>query len=98
MSKQVAETIVQQMGGFGRLKCMVGADHFGTSGDNLSFKFKGSKVANYIKITLNGMDLYDVEFGKIWGTNYKIVKEIDGLYFDQLIPVFEDTTKLYLSL
>ena len=98
MSKQVAEIIVQQLGGFGRLKCMVAADCFGTSGNDLSFKFKGSKIANYIKIKLNNMDLYDVEFGKIWGTKYTVVKTVDGLYFDQLVPVFENTTKLYLSL
>lgn len=98
MSKQVAEIIVQQLGGFGKLKCMVAANNFGTSGDNLSFKFKGSKIANYIKITLNSLDLYDVEFGKIWGHNYKVIKEVNGVYNDQLIPIFENTTKLYLSL
>lgn len=98
MSKQVAEIIIQQMGGFGRLKCMVGADYFVANGNDVSFKFKGSKVANYIKIKLNEMDLYDIEFGKIWGYNYKIVKEVNGVYNDQLISIFEDTTKLYLSL
>lgn len=98
MSTEVGETIVQQLGGSGKLKVMIGAYNFLTNGDDLSFKFKGSRVANYVKIKLNSLDLYDVEFGKIRGHNYKIVREVEGLYWDQLKPIFENTTKLYLSL
>jgi len=94
----IAKTIAEQMGGFGCLKCMVGAYNFIDCGAGVSFRFKGSKIANYIKVTLTPLDEYDVEIGKVFGTKYTIKKECKGIYFDQLKPVFESTTKLYLSL
>ena len=65
MGISTATEIIKQLGGAGRIKAMVGACNFGTNGNDVSFRFKGSKKANHIKITLNGMDLYDVEFIKI---------------------------------
>jgi len=94
---QVAQTIAQQLGGLGRLKCMVGGHTFADVGNGFSFKFKGSKVANYMKVTLTPLDTYNVEIGKIWGQKYTVKKELEGVYFDQLKPIFENTTKLYLS-
>lgn len=100
--KEIANTIMKQLvqsENTGRLKAMVGADKM--SYDNvgtLRFKFKGSKVANWIKISLNSMDLYDVEFIKIHGTKMTIVKEFNNVYNDQLKGIFEKTTGLYLSL
>jgi len=95
-----AEITIQQLGGFGKLQAMVGANNFVQSKEEawVSFKFKGSKVANYIKIHLNGNDLYDIEFGKIWGHKYKVVEKLDDVYFDSLVELFEKTTGLYLRL
>jgi hypothetical protein len=95
---QIAQTIAQQLGGLGRLKYMVGGHTFADVGNGLSFKFKGSKVANYMKVTLTPLDTYNVELGKIWGQKYTIKREVSNVYFDQLKEIFEDTTKLYLSL
>ena len=97
MSQQIARTIFEQMGGLGRLKAFVGGHTFVSDGDSASFKFKGSKVANYMKVTLTPLDTYNVELGKIWGQKYTVKKELDNVYFDQLVSIFEDTTKLYLS-
>jgi hypothetical protein len=94
---QVAQTILQQLGGAGRLNAMTGAYNFIDRGNGLSFKIKNAR-ANYIKITLNANDLYDVEVGRIRGNTYKVVKEANDLYFDQLKPFIEESTGMYLSL
>jgi hypothetical protein len=94
---EVAKTILQQLGGAGRLNAMTGAYNFIDRGNGLSFKIKNQR-ANYIKITLNSKDLYDVEVGRIRGMNYKVVKTADDLYFDQLIPFLEEATGMYFSL
>ena len=98
MGNQVAQTILKQMGGTNRLSAMIGANNFINHGDAVSFRFKGSTFANYFKVTLNSMDTYDIEFGKVWGTKYTVKKKFEGVYNDQLKKIFEKTTKLYLTL
>ena len=93
---QVASTILQQLGGANRLHAMTGAYNFMNLGNGLSFKIKNQR-ANYIKITLNSMDLYDVEVGRIRGFTYKVVAEGQGLYSDQLKPFIEKATGMYLT-
>jgi len=93
----IATTILSQLGGAGRLHVMTGAYNFVDNGNGLSFKIKNPK-ANYIKITLNGMDLYDIEIGRIRGDNYKVVKEVENIYFDQMKGIIEEATGMYLSL
>ena len=96
---------IQQLGGFGKLKAMVGAHTFikHEAEKALSFKFKGSRKCNYIKITLDASDTYNVEIGrvtngKVKGFTYKVIDESAGIYCDQLKPLFESITGLYLSL
>ena len=101
-SLAIAHTICHQLGGQGRLKCMIGAKAFAVVENGLSFKFPregpdGYKV-NYVKITLNGLDLYDVEFGYIHGGNYKVVTKHENAYCDSLEDLFYNATGLYLSL
>lgn len=95
---EIAKTILQQMNGMGRLKCMIGAYNFADHGDGVSFRFKGSKIANYIKVVLDDADTYSVELGKIWGHQYKVKKSYDSIYNDQLVRILERDTGLYLSL
>jgi hypothetical protein len=76
---------------------MTGAYNFVAIQNGLSFKIKNPK-ANYIKITLNGKDLYDLEVGRIRGNSYKVVSQYDDLYFDMLKPSIEKATGMYLSL
>jgi hypothetical protein len=96
-TNSVAEIILKQLGGAGRLNAMTGAYNFRDLGNGLSFKIKNQR-ANYIKITLNGMDLYDLEVGRTRGTTYKVVASHDNVYFDQLKPLIEKATGMYLSL
>jgi hypothetical protein len=76
---------------------MTGAYNFIDLGNGVSFKIKNQR-ANYIKITLNSMDLYDLEVGRIRGTTYKVVATHKDVYFDQLKPLIEKATGMYLSL
>ena len=93
----VARIILQQLGGQGKLVVMTGANNFIAFSNGVSFKLK-SKKANYVKITLNGKDLYDVQFQKLFGMKSKVVAEYNDLYFDQLIPIVEKETGMYLKM
>ena len=91
------EQTIQQLGGIGPLRAMVGANNFIRRGENsMSFRFKGSRRMNYFQITLNAMDTYDLEFGQIRKAGYVERKNLEGIYADQLIETFEETTGLHL--
>lgn len=102
MSKEIAKTILQQLGG-NRFTTMTGAKNLCALDEQcggLSFKlpkFAGVKV-NYVKIVLNGADLYDVEFGRIYGLKYTTISKHENIYFDQLQELFEKETGLYTHL
>lgn len=91
-----AQTILQQLGG-SKFVAMTGATCF-ADGNTLIAKFKGSRVANTMYITLTSLDLYDVKIGKFRGMDFKPVKQISGAYSDMLRPIFEETTGLRTSL
>lgn len=97
---EIAEIIAQQMGGINRISAMTGAHTFVDLGNGLGFKFKGSKKANCLQITLDPSDTYSLTFYKITarGLNVATALELSGVYADQLRPIFESTTGLYLSL
>ena len=85
------------------MAAIVGAKDFLASGDNhetLVFKFKGCKHTNAVRITLNAMDTYDVEFLKINARKLtcETVESVEGVYNDMLQDVFESFTGLYLTL
>jgi hypothetical protein len=42
--------------------------------------------------------LYDLKFSRIVKYNENVVKEYNDIYFDQLIPIFEETTGMYLRM
>jgi len=75
-AKACAMEIIRQLGG-GHFIAMTGACQFVYDHKldyaNVTFKFKGSRVANYCKITLDGSDTYVVEFLKITATALKTV-------------------------
>jgi hypothetical protein len=108
--KDVAMTIIKQMGGMGRLKAMVGAKDFvsysaaseskyGEGLGGVAFKFAKSKgKPNYVKIILDPSDTYTVTFGSIRGYQLKDEDEISGVYVSNLRDLFERKTGLYLSL
>ena len=90
--------ILSQLGG-NKFIVMTGATCYSdNNGQTLVAKFKGSKIANIMYITLNSMDLYDVQICKYRGMDIKTVKEVNGAYADMLKPLFEQTTGLRTSL
>ena len=93
---EVAQTIINQLGGMGKLKAFTGAYGFATDGNNVAFRIKNRSV-NSIRITLNGKDLYDIKFWRIRGVDMKLIKEYTDIYNDQLISLFEENTGMYLS-
>lgn len=100
-SREIADTIVQQFGGYGKLKAMLGARDFVYGKNYLTFKFPNKKrnAPNCIKIEyILGKDLYNLEFKRISKLDVKDIKSVDDVYADQLKPIFEKETGLYLSL
>ena len=93
--------LTQSNNGANRLITMIGAKNLMKSDEEnfVSFKFmRGAKnKANYIKITLNASDTYDIEFGKIHGLNYKVISTHEGIYDDMLFDLFTKETELALK-
>jgi hypothetical protein len=97
MTNQVAQTISKQIGG--GAFTMIGAKNLLDHGDALSFRIgRNSKSVNYVKVTLTPADLYDVEYGYIRGTTYKVRSNEQGIYADMLRESIERNTGLYTSL
>jgi hypothetical protein len=102
MSNEVAKTILTQLGA-NRFAAMTGAKNFVGSADGLSFSLPGGggfcrDGINVVRIVLTAADLYDVEFVRRRGSKATTVKKVDGIYFDQLRPTFEQATGLRTSL
>ena len=96
-SMNIAQTILSQMGGRRRLEAFTGAYNFAVGDGSVMFRIKNRKV-NVVKVKLNGSDLYDVTFGRISGTNYKVVEELKDVYAEDLIDLFERETGMYLRM
>jgi hypothetical protein len=98
-NSMIANGIISQLGGYNKLDAMVGLKDVLIIDSGLSFKikYKGAS-ANYVKIKLNSLDLYEVEFGFIQGHRYAVKKKLDGIYNDQLVKAIERNCNVYLSL
>lgn len=99
----IAKTILQQLGGSGRLVAMTGAKNFVAVDNGLSFKVgRNAQGVNYVRIILNSMDVYDVQFCRVRTVKgiptIKVISEHSDIYDDMLIPLFERGTGMYLSL
>lgn len=93
---QVAETIRQQLGN--RCLYMLGAKHLLGDETSLQFSIQGCKEINKIQIILDPSDTYTMKFWKIRGADFKLVKEVNEVYCDQLHDMIESITGLATSL
>ena len=59
---------------------------------------RNASSANYLRITLNSMDVYEMEFISIRGMKRTIKKKFENVYNDQLQKLFTEATGLYTSL
>ena len=95
----VATTILNQLGG-NKFRVMTGAKNFMDHGNALSMRIgRNSSNSNYLKITLNDSDLYDVRFSKVTKMGEeKSVREFNDVYNDMLVEIFESHTGMYTTL
>lgn len=98
-ANQIAATIVKQLGGGRKLQMFIGLKQLINEplGVTLVFpKPKHAGAVNRVRITLNGMDLYDMEFIRTRGSSVKIVKEFNDVYAEDIKDRFEEGTGLYI--
>jgi hypothetical protein len=94
----VANTIRDQLGH--RCLYMLGAKNL--AGDSTSLRFKigqNNHGVNWIKISLNGMDLYDMTF--MWcrpGRDGVVKSEVSDIYAEDLHSVIESETGMRTTL
>ena len=95
----VAKTILEQLGG-NKFCVMTGAKNLGGTEDSLSMRIgRNSSNSNYLKITLNSMDMYDMEFCKLTRMGEKkSVTEYKNVYNDLMRGTFTAHTGMYTSL
>ena len=95
----VAETILKTLGG-NKFRMMTGAKNLAGDENSLSMRIgRNSSNSNYLKITLNSMDLYDMEFAKLTRMGEKkSVTEYSDVYNDMLTDVFTKHTGMYTKL
>lgn len=94
----VAETILSQLGGSGRLKMMCGCKDF--AGDATSLQFKvgaNAKKVSCCRIVLDPSDTYTVQFYSGRGAAMRKTVELSDVYADMLREIFEKNTGMYLS-
>lgn len=92
----IAHEIKRQLGH--QALAMMGASHFVGGPDYLMFSFKGTRRCNKLQIRLNGSDLYDITFYKLYGGHIKSVASYPNTYAEDMHRIIETVTGLYLSL
>ena len=95
----VAKTILEQLGG-NKFRMMTGAKNLAGDENSLSMRIgRNSSNSNYLKITLNSMDTYDMKFCKLTRKfEEKSVTEYNNIYNDMLTDQFTAHTGMYTSL
>ena len=98
-SGDVARIIWEQLGG-NKFRMMTGAKNLLNLGDGLAMKLgRNSSNSNYLKITLNSMDTYDMMFAKLTKKGeLKSVSEYKNVYNDLMRGTFTAHTGMYTSL
>lgn len=94
---EIANTILKQLGG-NRVRVMTGAKTFVAIEKGLTFRFPNQRGPNSVRITLTPADEYVVEFQRVAGAKVTTTAKIEGAYAEDLIPLFEKNTGLFLHL
>jgi len=89
----VAKTILYQL--TAKALFMYGARNVVGSENSLTFRLGRNAInCNCIRITLNSLDLYDIEYLAIRGVTVKEKASSNGVYADQLNDVISSVTGL----
>ncbi len=92
---QIAKEILSQLGG-NKFIAMTGSKNFAAIENGLTMKLaKNHSGGNYLRIKLDAMDTYTMEFIKVVKSSLNVVKEYEGVYCDMLATIFEKETGLY---
>lgn len=102
-NQEIAQVILQQLGGVNRLSVMTGANGFVAIENGVQFSIgRNAKGVNKVIIRLNAQDLYDVEFGAQrrvkFEMRYTVKSSSEGIYADMLKATFEEATGMYLTI
>jgi hypothetical protein len=95
----IGQTIVQQLGGAGILRMFIGLKQLinEPNGTTLVFPLpKHTGAVNRVRITLNGKDLYDMEFIRFRAGKAKVVSTSNDVYAEDIKGRFEEGTGLYI--
>lgn len=96
---QVGKTILDQMGGAGRIKALLGANFsFTPDGVVIQWPSRHRSRGNVVEIELMPSDTYEMKFFNVSTAGKKLVKKYDDVYADALIDIFERQTGYYLKL
>ena len=95
----IANEIYRQLGG-NKFRVMTGAKMMVSTENGIRMRIGRNKTnANFMEVSLNGLDLYDVTFAKVTKMGeMKSVKTYDNVYNDMLVEIFESHTGMYTSL
>lgn len=100
--ENIARELVKSLGGKRVLEMMINAKKFKFDREEkfLSFRFSSRNFlkANFIKILYVNDDLFNVEFGRIYGKKYIICKTLININIRDLCSVFENETKIELRI
>jgi len=91
---QVAQTILQQLGG-AKFVVMTGATSFAGGTDALSMRIgRNAAGITAVKITLTPLDLYTITYYRMRGSKVEIVREDENVYAEDLQGFFTRATGL----
>ena len=69
---------------------MIGAKKFyciRIIGYRFGFQARAKNKSNYLRISLNEFDTYDLTFSRVYGKKKTVIKEYEGIYNDQLMGI-----------
>lgn len=96
---EIAETIVQQLGGLALLRLMLGTRQVLFNEKSIHFDIHGCSHVNRVQIEYDdGLDTYRVKFFNYRPANIALtlIANHEDIYCDQLVSLIESETGLYL--
>jgi hypothetical protein len=91
----IGRIILRQLGG--RFIAMTGAKDLIDLGNGIQMTLPATMTKNRgskLRITLNGDDLYDIEFGKIVRLEYRVLERLESVFVGDMHRLIEDMTGL----
>ena len=95
----ISEIILNQLGGVRKLQMFIGLKKVISEDYGVSVIFPKPKhrgAVNKVRIVLNGLDLYDMEFIRFNKNGAKVISTENNVYAEDLKDFFENGTGLYI--